>query len=492
MSVVVVGDLLLDRDVDGRAERLSPDAPAPVVDERTRRARPGGAGLAAALLAVDGRDVTLVTALARDPGARELRGLLARCGVRVVDLGLPGTTPEKIRVRADGRPLVRLDRGDGGPPGALTAEGRAALAGARAVLVSDYGRGLAAEPTVRAALGRLGEDVPLVWDPHPRGPEPVPGARVVTPNAAEAERAAAGLLADAPGSGSARAAHGGVRAAAPPADLAAGGPVARGAVALAAARAQALARRWRAVAVCVTLGARGAVLAFDEGTPLAVPATAAAAGDPCGAGDRFAAALAGMLADGELPSHAVTGAVHAASAFVAAGGAGALDLDAPPTRPRATAREEDPVALARRVRACGGTVVATGGCFDLLHAGHAAMLSAARALGDCLIVCLNADASVRRLKGEGRPVVGQDDRAALLRALGCVDAVAIFDEDVPERVLRELRPHLFAKGGDYHASELPEARTLAEWGGRAVTVPFVAGRSTTTILEEVAARAGER
>jgi rfaE bifunctional protein nucleotidyltransferase chain/domain len=460
MSLVVIGDLLLDRDIDGRAERLSPDAPAPVVDERERRARPGGAGLAAALAAADGRDVTLVTALAADAPAEALRAMLGRCGVRLVDVGLPGTTPEKIRIRADGRPLVRLDRGDGGPPGPLTREGREALRDARAVLVSDYGRGLAAEPSVRVALAQVGGDVPIVWDPHPRGPAPVPGARVVTPNAAEAARLEPG-----------------------PEDASAGD------IAVASARAAALARRWGAVGVCVTLGARGAVLAFDGGTPLAVPAPHVGGGDPCGAGDRFASALAGMLADGELPSQAVGGAVAVASAFVAAGGAGALTLgDERPAAPEAPPGE-DAIALARRVRAAGGTVVATGGCFDLLHAGHAAMLAAARELGDCLIVCLNADASVRRLKGAGRPVVGQDDRAALLLALACVDGVAVFDEDVPEHVLRRLRPHLFVKGGDYHAADLPEAATLAAWGGRAVTVPFMAGRSTTRLIEEAFTRA---
>ncbi|UGS35772.1 PfkB family carbohydrate kinase [Capillimicrobium parvum] len=457
--LVVVGDTLLDRDIEGRAERLAPDAPAPVVDEQARRARPGGAGLSAALAAGDGRPVTLITALARDAGGDELRELLRCFGVEVVDLGLAGTTPEKIRVRAGGRALLRLDRGDGGEPGPVTASGRSALTGAAAVLVSDYGRGLAARADVRAALAALDPDVPVVWDPHPRGPAPVPGARLVTPNAAEAAREV---------------------------PEPAGRP--QGAVAEAAARGAELARRWRAVGACVTLGERGAVLAFAEGTPLAVPARSAAHGDPCGAGDRFASALAALLADGELPSSAVGGAVAVASAFVAAGGAGAVRAETETEAEAAPGAPEDPRALAHRVRAAGGTVVVTGGCFDLLHAGHAAMLGAARSLGDCLIVCLNSDRSVRRLKGAGRPVVREDDRAALLRALACVDAVAVFDEDVPERVLRDLRPHLFVKGGDYHAAELPEAATLAEWGGRAVTVPFVAGRSTSKILEEVALR----
>jgi D-beta-D-heptose 7-phosphate kinase/D-beta-D-heptose 1-phosphate adenosyltransferase len=130
-----------------------------------------------------------------------------------------------------------------------------------------------------------------------------------------------------------------------------------------------------------------------------------------------------------------------------------------------------------------------GGCFDLLHAGHVRMLAAARALGDCLIVCLNSDASVRRLKGPDRPLTGEQDRAAVLAALGCVDAVAVFEEDDPRAVLRDLRPHVWAKGGDYAVADLPEARTLAEWDGRVVLVPYVAGRSTTNLIEE-ARRAG--
>jgi rfaE bifunctional protein nucleotidyltransferase chain/domain len=133
--------------------------------------------------------------------------------------------------------------------------------------------------------------------------------------------------------------------------------------------------------------------------------------------------------------------------------------------------------------------VATGGCFDLLHAGHVHTLQAARALGDCLLVCLNSDASVRRHKGPGRPIVGEHDRAAVLMALGCVDAVELFDEDTPVAALRRLRPDVWAKGGDYTVAELPEARVLADWGGRALVLPFVEGRSTTRLIEEVSLRA---
>jgi D-beta-D-heptose 7-phosphate kinase/D-beta-D-heptose 1-phosphate adenosyltransferase len=445
VSLVVVGDALLDRDLDGHAERLAPDAPVPVVHDIVERPRPGGAGLAAALAAAAGADVTLVCALGDDAAGRALGALLEEAGVRVVSLGCTGATPEKVRVRAGGRALVRLDAGgDGGGCGPLTSEAREALASASAVLVSDYGRGVPAEPSVRAALSQLA--APIVWDPHPKGPDPVPGVLLATPN--ESEAGGTGSLAGAEAAG------------------------------------RALAERWRAVNVCVTLGARGALLVAGDGPALAVPAPAAV-GDPCGAGDSFAAAAAVRLAAGALPSEAVRAAVLAASSFVAAGGASAIAAAgfAVP-EPRAAEAAD----LAERVRAGGGTVVATGGCFDLLHAGHVRMLQAARALGDCLIVCLNSDASVRRLKGADRPLVGQDDRAAVLGALECVDAVAVFEEDDPRAIIGHLRPDLWAKGGDYALGDLPEADVLAAWGGRAVIVPYVSGRSTTRLIEVARAR----
>ena len=442
-ALCVVGDALLDRDLDGRAERLAPDAPVPVVDGMEAHDRAGGAGLAASLAAAAGHDVTLVCALGADAAGARVRSLLEQAGVRVCDLGLHGATPEKVRVRVAGRALVRLDSGgESRGCGPLTAPARAALAAADAILVSDYGRGVAAEPAVRAALGAA----PVVWDPHPQGPEPVRGCVLVTPNAGEAQQAAPG------------------------------GDV--------AAAARTLRERWGAVAVAVTLGEKGALLCGADGPPLAVPAPPVAAGDPCGAGDCFAATAAGHIAAGELPSGAVRAAVAAASAFVAAGGAAGWSAGAEPAAPA----PDDARALAARDRAAGGTVVATGGCFDLLHAGHVRALQAARALGDCLIVCLNSDDSVRRLKGPDRPLVGERDRAAVLEALACVDAVAVFAEDDPRSILRELRPHVWAKGGDYGVADLPEAATLAEWGGLAVVVPYVAGRSTTKLIE--VARAG--
>ncbi len=486
--LVVVGDGLLDLDLEGRVERLSPEAPVPVVDDPSEHARPGGAGLAATLAAADReRPVRLVTALADDDAADELRALLLAAGVEVVELGLEGATPEKTRVRGGGRTLVRIDRGgEGGSVAARSpalAGALAAISQAAAVLVSDYGRGVAAVPELRAALEELPAQVPVVWDPHPRGPEPVAGTLLVTPNVDEAAH-----FVDAEGKGEAND---------PEPDA--------GTDALATRRGAALARRWRAGYVCITRGTRGALMAGADGPPLVVPAPARSeATDTCGAGDRFASRAAMVLAGGGLPSAAVVEAVRAASEFVAGGGAAGVLLGPPagtsardaslgPRGEALRARgdrvgEHAALELAARVREAGGTVVATGGCFDLLHAGHVSVLRAARALGDCLVVLLNSDASVRRLKGPDRPLVEQVDRAAVLAALDAVDAVLVFDEDTPEAALERLRPDVFAKGGDYAGRELPEATVLERHGGQAVVLPYVAGRSTTRIIEEVALR----
>jgi rfaE bifunctional protein nucleotidyltransferase chain/domain len=243
------------------------------------------------------------------------------------------------------------------------------------------------------------------------------------------------------------------------------------------ARAEALIRHWGVGAVAVTLGARGALLSYGEGAPMVVPAVPVTGGDPCGAGDAFAAAAAQALADGAVTGEAVSAAVAAASAFVARGGASAWDADEPNVvaEPRAD-------GVIARVRAAGGTVVATGGCFDLLHPGHVATLRAARGLGDCLVVCINSDASVRRLKGPARPLVTAADRARVLEALEFVDAVEVFDEDTPAEVLDRLRPDVWAKGGDYAGADLPEAAVLRRWGGQAVVLPYLDGHSTTALV----------
>ena len=353
-TLVVVGDSMLDRDIEGSVERVCPDAPVPVIDADRERNRPGGAALAAVLLARWGDEVVLVTGLGRDPAGRELRDLLESAGVDLVDVGLDGSTPEKVRVRAAGQSLLRLDRG--GPPapvGPLGDRGRAALAAAAGILVADYGRGLGGRPDVRERLTSL-RRTPIVWDPHPRGSPPVPGVTLATPNGSEAatacpdidERGLAGHI----------------------------------------ARAGALVSRWQAGAVALTMGRLGALLARPGAAPLVVPPPRDVDGDTCGAGDCFAGAAVRAVAHGAVVSEAVEAAVAEATAFVAAGGATRLGSPGrtepePAARGRSRPAAPGPTTAAEviaGVRRRGGTVVATGGCFDLLHAGHVATLRAAR------------------------------------------------------------------------------------------------------------------
>ncbi|MGW9020336.1 D-glycero-beta-D-manno-heptose 1-phosphate adenylyltransferase [Leucobacter chromiiresistens] len=448
MNIVVVGDTLLDEDIDGVAERFQPDAPVPVVDVQSRQSRAGGAGLVARMLLHDGHEVTLVTALSADAPAERLREHLD--GIRVVAGALPAPTPVKTRLRAGGQPVARIDDGCGDPVlPHITREMITAISEADAIIVSDYGRALTAHPEIRVALHRRGARVPLVWDPHPRGADPVPSARLVTPNLSEAAKAAG----TAPDPASATEAAGRLR------------------------------ERWGCIAISVTLGSQGALLLDADHAPALIPARPVEAADACGAGDRYAASALVALAEGEPLPEAVRRGVDAAGGFLAAGGVAALGA----TRlPRADAAGADAFAVAEQARSAGGTVVATGGCFDLLHAGHVRTLAAARELGDCLIVCLNSDDSVRRLKGAERPLITERDRVELLTALSCVDAVVVFEEDGPQAVLDRLRPDIWVKGGDYSAQSLPEAALVESWGGRVLTLPYHLGRSTTALADAIA------
>jgi rfaE bifunctional protein nucleotidyltransferase chain/domain len=469
--LVVMGDTLLDVDLHGTVGRVAPDAPVPVVDCQRERHRAGGAGLAAVLAAGFGEsDVVLITALGQDRFGARLRDLLCP-HVQVVSLPLDGGTPCKIRVQASGQPVVRLDAGDGrAGPGQVSPQAERALRQAGTVLVADYGRGLAADPALMAVLSRLPAATPVVWDPHPAGGRPLPGSRLATPSQGEARRFAAAL--------------GGDR----------NGAVSSGSALASASRdAAALSQAWGS-AVAVTLGEGGALLHTGEPVPFLAPAEAVhGPHDSCGAGDCFAAAAAQVLRSGGLLTEAVTEAVRRATDFVRQGGASAapgvtIPGDASPVRAARPPGPPDGQAgtdawrTVAEIRARGGRIVATGGCFDLLHAGHVGLLREARRLGDCLVVCLNSDSSVRALKGPGRPLVPAEDRARILTALECVDAVLVFGEPTPVAVLDRLRPDVWVKGGDYASNELTEAAVVRRHGGEVVLLPYLSRHSTTALV----------
>ena len=460
LRLCIVGDALLDVDWEGDVREVCRDAPAPVLDTPTERIRPGGAALAAVLGVTAGVEVTLITAVAGDDDGRRLMAELEAAGVHVVDLGLDGPTPVKLRLRSGGQSLARVDRGCHPvvPPGAMTSEARAALTAADVVLVSDYGRGMATLPGIADGTAAAGR--PLVWDPHTRGPRPSPRAMLVTPNVQEA------------------------------ATLVGGGHVAS----LSTPELVTLAEHVSCALGCpvaLTAGETGAVLTDGRTLPSVVP-TRPVQGDPCGAGDRFAVSAAIGLGRGEDWWTAAAAAVDDARTYVAGGMQPSTRLRLPDSdvvvladhgRPGPT---EETTAAAMGVRRAGGVVVGAGGCFDVLHAGHVQLLEHARRLGDHLVVCVNSDRSVRRLKGAGRPLNPAADRAAVLRSLAAVDSVVVFDDDTPAGVLEAVRPHLFVKGADYQGAEIAEQSVLARWGGHVVLVPLVEGRSTTGLIASAA------
>jgi D-beta-D-heptose 7-phosphate kinase / D-beta-D-heptose 1-phosphate adenosyltransferase len=463
-SIVVIGDTVADVDVVGTVRRRTPDADAPILDDVTQRQRPGGAGLVATLAAGFGADVTLVTAIGSDATGAALRDELEGLGVRLIDLGFaatagPALTPTKVRIGTHANWFARVDLACSAvtPIGPWSDAATDAIGCADAAIVSCYGRGVAdallSHTGAAHARTSLSDGRPVVWDPHPDGPVPAPWSTIATPNEREARLA----LARATTEGS--------------------GFVERLALARSASQAWGL-------DVALTVGADGALLARRDGPPIACRPDHVASGDPCGAGDAFAAALAIELTRHPIAA-ALRKAVDAATAHVAGGAVAPLVGTGSMSRPGRRAAKR----MVEQAHARGETVVVAGGCFDVLHAGHVELLRAAASLGDVLVVAINSDSSVRRLKGPTRPVVTASDRAAVLAGVHGVDAVVVFDEDDPCDVLVDLRPDVFVKGADYADAPLPEAAVMAPWGGEVAVIPLLPDRSSTRVISAVRALA---
>ena len=465
--VTVVGDVILDRWVRGAVQRVSREAPVPVVDVEHAEECAGGAANTAMNLAALGARVRLVSVLSDDPHGRSLLRLLQDAGVdtSAVLVRAGGTTASKTRVMGENQILVRVDHA--AAPGmspderAHVAAG-AALAGADAgdaLIVCDYDAGLFDDDSA-ARLGELfaaaSRPARLVVDAHdlvrwaPLRPD------VVTPNARET----AALL--------------GVPSLGQDRHAAAAGAATR-ILAAAAARS-----------AVVTLDVDGTVCLEDgrvTGRTSAVPAIEQQAS---GAGDTFVAALAVALCAGTDLPRAARFAQRAADVVVGRAGTAvctASDLSgARPPGPLAPDELQNRVA---RERARGRRVVFTNGCFDLIHRGHTTHLQQAKALGDILIVALNDDDSIRRLKGTGRPVTPLAERIAVIEALGCVDYVTSFTDDSPIELLRLLQPEIYAKGGDYTPEMLPETATIREYGGEVRILDYLPAHSTTEIVDRI-------
>jgi len=456
--VLVLGDVMLDRFVYGGAKRLSPEAPVPVVRLSEHRAMAGGAGNVARNIQALGGEVLLLAAIGADAAGEELAGLL---GAAARLLLIPGRmTPVKMRVIAGRQQVVRVDEEDASPiadPTPLLDALPAALDGSHAVVLSDYAKGTLPPALIAAAIaGARARGIPVLADPKGRDFARYAGVDVLTPNAGELAEAA-------------------------------GHPTATDAECEAAARR--LLARIEARAILATRSEKGMMLVPRDVPATLVPALAREVFDVSGAGDTVIATLALGVASGLSLDAAMRAANAAAGVVVGKLGTATCSL----AELEAALRTDEGALLswpeaARQVaswQAQGLRVGFANGCFDLLHAGHVGLLRAARSHCDRLVVALNDDASVSRLKGETRPINTLADRAAVIGALAAVDAVVGFAEDTPLAAILALRPDLLFKGQDYRIEEVVGAPEVASWGGRTVLLELLPGRSTTGIVERM-------
>jgi D-beta-D-heptose 7-phosphate kinase/D-beta-D-heptose 1-phosphate adenosyltransferase len=470
LSVLVVGEAMLDVYLHGRSQRLCREAPVPIVAVEGRRDAPGGAANAAVNARHLGAAVTLLSVVGADDEGRRLRAALEARGVRtghvLVDPGRRTLT--KQRVLAGPHLLVRFDGGSTEPVPTrrqreLASRLRQLFAEHQAVVVSDYGYGVCTARVI-GALAAAQARAPRV---------------VVADSKTLLAYRDVGLTAVKPNFDEALALAGAGRAAA-------AGPLRLDLVAREGGR---LLDLTGAQIVAVTLDADGALF-FERGRPpYRTYAEPADHGRAVGAGDTFASALAlALAAGGDVPAAAE---LASAAAAVVVGKPGTATCSAAELRARLALGDKfcpDAATLLARLAAYreqGRRVVFTNGCFDILHRGHVTYLNAAKALGDVLVVALNTDAGVRRLKGPGRPINPLEDRVQVLAALSSVDHIAAFDDDTPVPLLHQVRPDVFVKGGDCSRDRLPEAAVVEALGGQVVILPWVEDRSTTGVIDRI-------
>jgi D-beta-D-heptose 7-phosphate kinase/D-beta-D-heptose 1-phosphate adenosyltransferase len=478
VRVLCVGDVMLDRFVMGQVKRISPESPVPVLSISGSQSFPGGAANVARNVASLGGLCTLVSVVGEDSVARELQAAMrAVVGIQCeFCTAADRPTSEKIRFVANGQQMLRADAEVTRPIGAATARELVdrvrSLAPAHDVIVlSDYAKGLLTDEVIRACIEiAQGCRLPLVVDPKSVDLRRYTGATVITPNSKE--------VLDATGID--------------PTDD----------DTLAEAAGSSILHSAGVDAVLLTRAHRGMTLVGAGRTVVHIEASAREVFDVVGAGDTVIATLALALGAGLDLAEAARLSNFAAGVVVGKRGTATVtqtELADEVTRLQRgslqTLREkimscDDAVELAHTWRRNGFTVGFTNGCFDILHVGHLALLSFSRQNSGRLIVAVNSDASVKRLKEPGRPINSENDRAMVLAALSAVDAVVIFDDDTPLAMIEELSPDVLVKGADYTLDNIVGARHVLSYGGKVLTCGLVPGKSTTRLVNVLRGKVG--
>ena len=468
--VLVLGDVMLDRYVYGAVERMSPEAPVPVLRRQSERAMAGGAGNVARNIAALGGKVRLLGLVGDDAAGRELSAMLAdEPGISANLIADPDrATTVKTRFVAGRQQLLRVDGETPAPASAASAAALhasidTALPHVDIILLSDYAKGVLADEVLQRAIARAHHTgKKLIVDPKSRDFGRYAGADLLTPN--RGELAAATGIAGEDDASVANAAREAMKSA-------------------------------NVGAVLATRGERGMTLVARDSTPLHLPAEAREVFDVSGAGDTVIAVLAAALAVGaDLPQAARLANTAAGIATSKLGTAvvhpadllGALQARDVLASEAKVVGLESALERVQRWRSAGEKIAFTNGCFDLIHPGHVSLLSQARGSADRLIVGLNSDASIRRLKGKDRPVQNETARGIVLASMGAVDLVILFEEDTPIELIRAIRPDVLVKGADYRVDQVVGADVVQAYGGRVMLAELLPGHSTTGTI----ARAG--
>lgn len=461
IHVLVVGDVMLDRFWQGPTSRISPEAPVPVVQVRDDHVTAGGAANVAMNVASLGANTYLIGAIGTDANAQLLLEKLKHNRVipDLIECGKPTIT--KLRVLSRGQQMIRMDFEESFEPmrehemDKLLDAYRQAVPISDVVIFSDYGKGTLTKIRDMIEMAQK-HHVPVIIDPKGTNYKKYFGATMITPNLAEFEAVVGKCNSEE--------------------EL--------------LLKAEGLRTRLELQAVLITRSEKGMTLVQADSEPLYFPTEAREVFDVTGAGDTVIATL-GIAIGAHYPlEEACRVANHAAGVVVGKLGTAVITIDElkDAMKSKQTGIIKDELELKHIVeteKRLGRTVVMTNGCFDILHAGHIQYLQAARALGDILIVAVNSDDSVRRLKGNERPVNTCEDRMKVLAALKCVDLVVEFDEDTPERLISVVLPTVLTKGGDYDIDQIAGRVIVEANGGRVVTVAFLPNYSTTKLIEKL-------
>lgn len=468
IRALVIGDLMLDEYLWGRTERISPEAPVQVVEIVREDLRLGGAGNVINNLVTLGCEVHVASVLGEGDDGRLLRARLQdrQVGTEGLQFDAGRTTSRKTRILAAGQQMMRYDRESRVPISPQQEERlaeyvRGAADRFQVILVSDYLKGVLTERLLQAviAVGKQ-KGIPVVIDPKGQDYRKYRGATLLTPNRRETEVASGVDITD----------ETSLRRA-----------------------ARTLMDRIDLETLMVTRSEEGISIFFRDGEEVHLPTQAREVFDVTGAGDTVLSLVGLGLAGGLNVSEAARLANLAAGVVVGKVGTSTVTVEELRDAVAHLALEYDSKIKRREVlrelldveRRRGKRIVFTNGCFDLLHVGHVKYLQKARRLGDLLVLGLNSDDSIRRLKGPNRPLIGEQERAHILAALSCVDFVVLFDEDTPLDLIRMLRPDILVKGGDYTPETVVGREIVESYGGRIALIDLVDGRSTTNIIERI-------